>query len=501
MREILYLQVGNYFNYVGTHFWNTQDAYNSLQSSDEYPIEGQVSFTERQSPDGVTLYPRAIMFDWKENFGTLAQSNALTGTDESENMDPGPALWDQSVDEIRQNKVAKSSYHLQLDQQNQSESQSMRLEEVRYWSDYSHVYYLPRSIQRVSRPASGAATADSWRHGQDQFRQFNEDNDLMDTSVRLFLEESDSIQGIQLMTDVATFGGFADALMVQMRDEFLRAPTIAFPILSAGIDPSGTNDAPLIRRAFNEALYLRSLSEHATLSIPISLPQTWSEKTWTGLPMPKSPYFSSSTIAAHVESVTYSLRTSKTQDSLGTYGSQLLADGGYPPFAEISGVIPVDNSTNFGHFMANFTTSSYQKNEGYSFSVRDVIRGFNSLERQNYDVWRDGTISHLKPETLSFSGYPLTEPFHTAVSSDVRALGNVHMLSRLSTSNGLAHLFKDYASLIDTSRRRRSAGIMSMGIDNDDISELISDLWTIYDTYPVESPENEAENAVGSDEE
>ena len=41
---------------------------------------------------------------------------------------------------------------------------------------------------------------------------------------------------------------------------------------------------------------------------------------------------------------------------------------------------------------------------------------------------------------------------------------------------------------------------MSMGIDTDDIVELISDLWTIYDSYPVEKG-YEFEDAVGSDEE
>lgn len=62
-------------------------------------------------------------------------------------------------------------------------------------------------------------------------------------------------------------------------------------------------------------------------------------------------------------------------------------------------------------------------------------------------------------------------------------------------------MFKDYASLIDASWRRRSAGIMSMGIDTDDIVELISDLWTIYDSYPVETRGYKFEGAVGSDEE
>ncbi|KAJ3573277.1 hypothetical protein NP233_g2520 [Leucocoprinus birnbaumii] len=504
MREILYLQAGNYSNFISTHFWNTQDAYGLTQSSDENPVEDQVSFTERYTPNGATYYPRAIMFDYKENFGTLAQSNALSGVNESESTDPKPGLWDQSVDEIRQNRLARSSYHAQLEEEDQNSSQPTRPEEIRYWSDFSHVYYLPRSIQRVNRPGSGDATSDAWKESQDQFRQYNKasDNDLMDTSVRLFLEESDSIQGVHLMTDVTTFGGFSDALMVQLEDEFLKTPTVAFPILSANTAHADTDDAQSIRRILNEALYLRSLREHATLSIPISIPQTWSEKAWIGSPMPKSPYFSSSIIAAHVETVTYPLRMRTPPDTISTFGSRLLADGGSPPFAEISGVIPVGNGTNFGHSLANFTNPSAQCNEGRFFSLRDVTRGFDSLERRNYEGWRNGFIGHSKPETLSFSGFPLTAPFHTALSSDAQTLGTVHVLSRLSISNGLARLFKSYASLIDASMRRRSAGIMAMGIDTDDIAELITDLWTIHDSYPAEAQSHDDDgNVMGSDEE
>ncbi len=49
MREILYLQAGNYSNYVGTHFWNTQDMYRSLDEGNQ--VDDSISFTERQNSD------------------------------------------------------------------------------------------------------------------------------------------------------------------------------------------------------------------------------------------------------------------------------------------------------------------------------------------------------------------------------------------------------------------------------------------------------------------
>lgn len=128
MREILYFQLGNYSNYIGTHFWNIQEAYPSQQPGDEGPIDDQISFTERQDPN-VRLFSCFLMYaffgcwgcsralystqgSWcligkvgyvmhvgqlhsnlfrLENFGTLARSNAATGMieDEASNQD----LW------------------------------------------------------------------------------------------------------------------------------------------------------------------------------------------------------------------------------------------------------------------------------------------------------------------------------------------------------------------------------------------------------------------------
>lgn len=37
------------------------------------------------------------------------------------------------------------------------------------------------------------------------------------------------------MSDVSTFGGFSHALLTQLRDEFVKIPTLAFPILSTDV--------------------------------------------------------------------------------------------------------------------------------------------------------------------------------------------------------------------------------------------------------------------------
>lgn len=73
------------------------------------------------------------------------------------------------MEEIRRNEEIKSQYHTQKDQ---VDLQLSSLEEIRYWSDFSHVYYLPRSVHRVNQPINEGA--DNWKQSQDQFRQYNE---------------------------------------------------------------------------------------------------------------------------------------------------------------------------------------------------------------------------------------------------------------------------------------------------------------------------------------
>lgn len=45
---------------------------------------------------------------------------------------------------------------------------------IRYWSDFSRVYYLPRSLQQLPDPLPWEETCVDWRKGQDIFNRYNE---------------------------------------------------------------------------------------------------------------------------------------------------------------------------------------------------------------------------------------------------------------------------------------------------------------------------------------
>jgi len=50
MREILYVQAGNLANYVGTHFWNTQESYFTYaEDEEEALVVHDTSFREGET--------------------------------------------------------------------------------------------------------------------------------------------------------------------------------------------------------------------------------------------------------------------------------------------------------------------------------------------------------------------------------------------------------------------------------------------------------------------
>ncbi len=49
MKEIIYIQAGKLSNYIGTHFWNTQESYFTYEEGDEPIVEHDISFREGQT--------------------------------------------------------------------------------------------------------------------------------------------------------------------------------------------------------------------------------------------------------------------------------------------------------------------------------------------------------------------------------------------------------------------------------------------------------------------
>lgn len=94
---------------------------------------------------------------------------------------------------------------------------------VRYWSDYSHVLYHPKSSIQINdyELNSTLLPFERWESGEDLFAGMDRDVDLLDRDLRGWAEECDALQGVQFVAggDDA-WGGFAAKYVERVRDEF-----------------------------------------------------------------------------------------------------------------------------------------------------------------------------------------------------------------------------------------------------------------------------------------
>jgi hypothetical protein len=77
-----------------------------------------------------------------------------------------------------------------------------------------------------------------------------QDSEVMDGALRLFAEDCDNMQvrksksltttadlgmqGVQILNDTTTFGGFMDGFFTHFRDEYNKLPSITFPTSTIG---------------------------------------------------------------------------------------------------------------------------------------------------------------------------------------------------------------------------------------------------------------------------
>lgn len=113
---------------------------------------------------------------------------------------------------------------------------------------------------------------EKWESGEELFASMNRDEDLLDRDLRVWAEECDQMQGIQVYAggDDA-WGGFASRYVERLRDEFGK-----MTIWSWGIEEEQGKGPKAKRslRTLNTARTLYDMSTHASIYIPLSIPAT-----------------------------------------------------------------------------------------------------------------------------------------------------------------------------------------------------------------------------------
>ncbi|KAK3368134.1 tubulin nucleotide-binding domain-like protein [Podospora didyma] len=315
MHEIITLQLGQQSNYVATHFWNAQESYFTYSDDQESHINHDIHWRPGIGADGTeTFMPRTVIYDLKGGFGSLRKINALYANQEGEGSAP-MSLWNGPTSVLKQDAIEQSAYQQSLDAG--LEPPPLTTSSVRYWSDFNRVYFHPRSIVQLNEYElnSSLMPFEKWESGEHLFESLDKEHDIVDRDLRLFVEEADQMQGIQIIATLDdAWGGFASRYIERLRDEY--GKTVLW---TWGLQDSlqGVPREKRMLRLGNKAKSLSEIYKQASIIVPLSVPSRLPRSISLD---PSSQWHTSALLATAIESITLPsrLKDATNRDTLGS---------------------------------------------------------------------------------------------------------------------------------------------------------------------------------------
>ncbi|KAM7373485.1 hypothetical protein PAMP_008332 [Pampus punctatissimus] len=379
-REVVTLQLGHYSNFVGTHWWNLQDA--SLSYDPELPpgeIQSDVVFREGQTLSGhVTYTPRLIAVDLKGSLRTLRQEGSLYDA----GKDISAVTWEGSLMMHKESPPVKNSFLDDLDKLDKGEilaeadflpsskphcsadsvsvdtvnsrldriQKGYRLEgSVKVWSDFLRIHLHPRTVSVVHQYNHDGEAHRLEAFGQgESLLQGSVLEDLED-KLHFFIEECDYLQGFQVLCDLADgFAGLGSKVTEMLQDSYGGRG-----ILTWGLAPvSHPNSTPMkdLYHLLNCTLGTVHMANHSSFFCPLTLRGGLSRRPSSPVTFPHlnfDPslwYHSSSVLALALDALTvpYRLRNNsvpmwQVADALTMSGRKVVAAYGAVPFSMMQG--------------------------------------------------------------------------------------------------------------------------------------------------------------------
>lgn len=379
-REVVTLQLGHYSNFVGTHWWNLQDA--SLSYDPETPpgeIQSDVVFREGQTLGGhVTYTPRLIAMDLKGSLRTLRQEGSLYDA----SKDPSAVTWEGSLMMHKESPPAKNSFLEDLDKLDKGEilaeadflsssqprcsadsvsvdtvnsrldrvQKGYRLEgSVKVWSDFLRIHLHPRTISVIHQYNHDGEAHRLEAFGQGEALLQGSVLEDLEDKLHFFIEECDYLQGFQVLCDLADgFAGLGSKVTEMLQDCYGGRG-----ILTWGLAPvSHPNSTPMkdLYRLLNCTLGTVNMASHSSFFCPLTLRGGLGRRPSSPVAFPHLNYdpslwyHSSSVLALALDALTvpYRLRNNsvpmwQVADALTMSGRKVVAAYGAVPFPMMHG--------------------------------------------------------------------------------------------------------------------------------------------------------------------
>ncbi|RGP69748.1 dml1 [Fusarium longipes] len=417
MREIVTLQLGQLSNYTATHFWNAQESYFTYSDDEKPPIDHNVHWRAGIGADGSeTFLPRTVIYDLKGGFGSLRKINALY---EAESESSPEALWSGQSVVHKQTPIDPSAYQQSLDAG--TEPARLTTSSVRYWSDFSRVFFHPKSLVQLYDFELNSTTMpfERFSMGTELFSMLDKEHELVDRDFRPFAEECDRMQGIQVFTTIDdAWGGFTSSYLESLRDEFPKTTIWTWGLQSPLLDISR---AKRQLRLANIAHSIEQLCTQASTVVPLALPE---EDISASVSIDRrSPWHTSALMAAAIETATLPSRltqgSSEQPGSLDVLAESLNVNGNQPLASMHMSLAPTKDSPEESRIDVDFfqigKTWSRQKiarfdTHKHVFGEILSCRDLDPLEHDDEDARR-----HLVPGERPIIGNSVVRKYESAL--------------------------------------------------------------------------------------
>ncbi|KAI9277024.1 tubulin domain-containing protein [Phascolomyces articulosus] len=314
MREIVTLQLGQLANFVGTHFWNTQEeyfTYGADPTESNVEIDHDILYRAGLSPTGAETYtPRVLVYDLKGGFGSLQKYNQLFAAEANDKVG-----WDQGINKVVQDQYPKNAYQQQLERMDVDPATEMvELDDnsVKTWSDFNRIYYHPRSMNQITTHNMDDTISPyhAYSVGRQSYSDYERETESFEDNFRHFVEECDNLQGFQVLASMDdAFSGFTEGLLHDVRDEFAKTPILCYSLQSSSLP---TQERAKHRVALNRALGIARILDLCSSYIPLYTPSA-SHIRNSGLsnyihPNCNSMYHTSAILSSAIETISLSFR-------------------------------------------------------------------------------------------------------------------------------------------------------------------------------------------------
>jgi hypothetical protein len=200
-------------------------------------------------------------------------------------------------------------------------------ESINVWSDFNKVHYHHKTICTL-REVNASCDFNNYLYGNEVYSAEEQREEAYDR-VRYMVEECDHVQGFHVLADMDSgWGGFAEKLLNDIRDDIGRTAIVSFGNLSSY---QYNEERPLsddgAGRSANIALGTAMMSEMADTYIPFD-PTSWTQDSFSSLTNPNfaKDFHSGAIIASVIDTLSLPYRLS------GDYNGGMNANlGGIAP--------------------------------------------------------------------------------------------------------------------------------------------------------------------------